>query len=178
MSEEFLYWSAKQRDGIRGEGTTFVAGVSGLYDNGQCLAQHWPYDETCSHLDPTYGPTAEASADALTRRGNGTAVRLTVDQARGHLAGGSPVAIAIPMWDGFETADMDSVTPTPIDLGSRQLEHAVVVAGHDPTTGAVLLRNSWGPTWGTHGYAWISDALVTESSSAAAWVVIELPDTP
>jgi hypothetical protein len=40
--------------------------------------------------------------------------------------------------------------------------HAVAIAGYRRVNGALqfLIHNSWGPTWGDGGYAWISQAMV------------------
>lgn len=178
LSEEFLYWAAKQRDGTGADGTTFFAASTGLHDYGQSLAQHWPYDDHRSHLDPNYSPPQESLVDALAHRGLGTAVPMTVDEIRRQLVAGTPVAIAIPIWDEFENANMDAVTPTPTDLIARRLEHAVVVVGHDSTAAAVLIRNSWGTDWGTNGYGWIADTLVSRSRASDGWIITRITESP
>ena len=59
--------------------------------------------------------------------------------------------------------------------------HAIVVAGYDDhlviknqpggpqTTGAFLIRNSWGTGWGDHGYGWLPYDYVLHSIAKDWW---------
>ena len=171
LSEEFAYWSAKTRDSLAGDGTTYPAAVAGLGADGQSTALLWPYHETTSHLDPGYAPSAPATTDASRRRARGSTTSITISSLRAILAAGSGIAIAIPVWEGFELADGISVVPVPSDIGTMVVEHAVVVAGHDPNARSVLVRNSWGIGWGDGGYAWIDDALPTAMTESSGWTL-------
>lgn len=84
------------------------------------------------------------------------------------------IAIAIPVWDEFELADGTSVVPLPANISNMALEHAVVIAGHDPTAEAVLVRNSWGTRWGDSGYAWFAEALPIEVRQSPGWTLTTL----
>src|SRR5579871_6198034 len=66
LCEEFLYWAARQRDGLprATEGTTLAAAAGALADLGQPPEGHWPYDESRDCLDPAYQPSAAALAAA------------------------------------------------------------------------------------------------------------------
>ena len=41
------------------------------------------------------------------------------------------------------------------DTGATAVDHDVILVGWDDPTGAWLLRNSWGDSWGDSGYMWI-----------------------
>ncbi len=47
--------------------------------------------------------------------------------------------------------------------------HEVALVGWDDKKGAWLIRNSWGPNWGDHGYMWIKYGS-NDLGYAAAWV--------
>ena len=171
LSEEFLFWAAKKRDGHPGDGTTYRAAVRGLSHDGQCRAEHWPYDDATSHDESDYSPSAAATADAQSRTANGRDHAAAVDEVRRALLDGSLIAIAIPVWPDFDAADGSSVASLPPNIDQLPLEHAVVIAGHDSTQNAVLIRNSWGPKWGEDGYAWFEDRILDAAKPLRAWTL-------
>lgn len=174
LSEEFVYWSAKSHDQIVGEGTTYEAAVKGMARAGQAKSSLWPYDETVSHLDLGYRPSIAATTDAMNRRAQGTSLYVTLNNLRTTLETGKSVAIAIPIWDELESADGLSVVLLPEDVATMTLEHAVVIAGHNPMTHAVLIRNSWGIKWGDGGYAWVEDTLLTAVTNSLGWTLASI----
>lgn len=171
LSEEYLFWAAKKRDGYSGDGTTYLAAVRGLSEDGQCQAEHWPYDDATSHDESGYSPSAVATADAQCRTADGRNHAVTVDLVRQALVAGSLVAIAIPVWPDFDAAEGSGVTSLPPNIKQLPLEHAVAIAGHDRTQGAVLIRNSWGREWGDNGYAWFEDDILDAAKPLRAWTL-------
>ncbi len=178
LSEEYLYWAAKKQDGHPGDGTTYSAAVRGLAEDGQCQAEHWPYDDATSHDDGDYSPSAAATADAQSRTAHGRGHAVCVDVVRRALLGGSAIAIAIPVWPGFDAADGSGVTSLPEHIAQLPLEHAVVIAGHDRMQGTVLIRNSWGVEWGDNGYAWFEDNILDVAKPLRAWTLKASPAVP
>src|SRR5439155_9910534 len=67
-----------------------------------------------------------------------------------------PVILALRISESFYTPDADGIVeqknPDP-ETG----HHALVAVGHGKTSKRqfVLVRNSWGPTWGVEGYAFV-----------------------
>ena len=55
--------------------------------------------------------------------------------------------------------------------------HGISIAGYDWSAGPsglrFLLHNSWGPSWGEQGYAWISEAMLRQYLQAAYKVTVE-----
>ena len=74
--------------------------------------------------------------------------------------------------------------------GGTRSNHAIVLVGWDDTysrsnfstppagNGAFLVRNSWGSSWGDHGYFWISyyDTVLAKTSEPAVFVHAEAAD--
>jgi hypothetical protein len=50
------------------------------------------------------------------------------------------------------------------------INHAVLLVGWDDAKGAWLLKNSWGPSWGTNGFMWIKYG-TCNVGQGACWVV-------
>lgn len=56
--------------------------------------------------------------------------------------------------------------------------HALVAVGYDDqrirsTKGALLVRNSWGPTWGNNGYGWLPYRYVERQIVCDCWTVLQ-----
>ena len=63
--------------------------------------------------------------------------------------------------------------------------HAIVVVGYDDkmkienascgkkTTGALLIRNSWGTGWGDEGYGWLPYEYVLKGLAIDFWVLLK-----
>ena len=55
--------------------------------------------------------------------------------------------------------------------GSTGGGHVVLVVGYDDARQAFRIKNSWGPSWGENGYAWVSYDYVTGATVYnAAWI--------
>lgn len=159
LSEEFLYWSCKQRNGFLGEGTTMVAAIAALKEVGQPLEQYCPYvsHHSCVHGD--YKPSAHAFANALEFRiASGERHSVGVRELQRHLIQGQAVVLVLRLYPGFYRAS-GGVIPQPgaedYDLGT----HAVLLVGyHGRATepeGYLIFRNSWGDEWGDSGYGYL-----------------------
>ncbi|HXQ44972.1 MAG TPA: C1 family peptidase [Caulobacteraceae bacterium] len=63
----------------------------------------------------------------------------------------------------FYTRHPDGVIdPADDEVPDPERRHAVVAVGHGAVGGqaAILVRNSWGPTWGIGGYGWLTERFV------------------
>lgn len=79
-------------------------------------------------------------------------------------------------------SDWDNVGPGTIISGrSTDVDHDVALIGWDDSKGskgAWIMRNSWGPSWGDGGYAWIeygADSIGTETVFAKVKSVVPTP---
>ena len=73
--------------------------------------------------------------------------------------------------------------PFPGPEGAADSGHAIVVVGYDDekkiknnqfgteTTGALLIRNSWGPNWGDNGYGWLPYQYVLNNLATDFWTL-------
>jgi len=166
LSVEYLHWASDPPAGARG---TLPGLVSGLGNKGQPPAAQWTYDEDLDETAATYmppssitGPFRRSLIRIVDESPDGLIKELSEDRL--------PIA-GIRVTQALLTAPGGMVDGS--DAGTDG--HAVAVVGVAETvvplasipTGARLIcvRNSWGPTWGTKGYA-----LVTETAWAACVV--------
>ena len=175
FSEEVLFWGAKQVDGDQVDGTRFSSASNALGQWGQPSQELWPYDPTRDHRDSSYTPPPEAIDPANCHL---SALRRTphdVASIRAELEIGRPVAIAFRVWGAFLRAESEPL-PAPSVSDLLPTRHAVVVVGHDYHQSAVLVRNSWGDSWGQAGYLWVSDQILDLVMDA--WVIDEVNSEP
>jgi C1A family cysteine protease len=172
LSEEMLFWAAKEIDGDREDGTSFESAAQALRETGQPREEHWPYDGTRNIRALSYSPPPAALDPRNLKRARLREIPPTLDAIRDELADGRVVAIGIELWDDFALPVNGHLeTPDPAELNGEG--HAVVVVGYDEQRQALLLRNSWGQRWGRDGHASTGYDFVPQHL-IAAWVVGDL----
>lgn len=170
--EEYLYWAAKQH-GTPGPGTTFGAVRDGLSAKGQPLEEAWPYAPDLDDLLPGYQPPAAAHTAQPRWSPSLSPVPATAKSVCSELDAGRAVVLGIPTWAGLGTPSRGHLAvPRRSDLDGAY--HAVAVIGYDEPTAEMLVRNSWGQTWGTDGTAWLPFAFLNKHR-CATWVIAPVP---
>jgi hypothetical protein len=102
------------------------------------------------------GSSGLAVAKALTARGwiSGYSHAFSLADALGAVVEG-PVITGLEWQDTMDTPDADGFIGITA-LSEPRGGHEVCVAGIDVDREAVLIVNSWGPSWGLKGCAWLS----------------------
>jgi hypothetical protein len=156
LSCEFLFYHAKRRDGTSAHcGTTIPAIREALEHDGQPAENEWPYIKILPNDLSNWKPPA----------GINTLYRHTSEFKNSSFSNiwdlieaDFPAVVAMTLSRGFYTPDVNGVVDIdePPDPAIR---HAVIaVATGDANRKKMLLvRNSWGETWGLSGYAWLSE---------------------
>ncbi len=101
------------------------------------------------------------------------------DSIKKYLAAGLPAMFGFTVYDSFpRVGDGRSDIPFPQPGEGVLGGHAVVAVGYDDARtigadrGALLIRNSWGPNWGDHGYAWMPYAYVERGLADDFWSLV------
>lgn len=176
LSEEFLYWAAKQRDGYPHiEGTTLSAAARGLIDLGQPPEMEWPYDPGRDHRAISYQPPARALTVANPRCIiGGSSIPPTVDVFRSTLAGGETPLLVCQLYDSWHFVGRDGRIAMPLPSAPILGGHAVLVVGFDgqdvDPNGFFIVRNSWGEGWGDKGYGYLPYEYV-RTYGRSSWVL-------
>jgi C1A family cysteine protease len=104
-------------------------------------------------------------------------------QIKASLAAEMPAMFGFTCYSTIEQAG-DGKIPYPEPNEKVIGGHAVMAAGYDDdlkirnpygkrtTTGALLIRNSWGPAWGEDGYGWLPYEYVLAGLAVDWWTII------
>jgi hypothetical protein len=154
FSVEYLYYHAVRRSfgqDLR-KGITANAAADALLNDGQPYESQWPYQNT-----PAAALSIGSPPDTFqVFRRNLPIDGKSFDQICVLVEAGHPVLLCIRISESFYMPDLDGLverkTSDP-DTGN----HAVIAVGHGKTAkeNCLLLRNSWGPTWGIGGHAFV-----------------------
>jgi hypothetical protein len=155
FSPAFVY---NQLDHGKDTGITIPAALSLLQQKGAATLADMPYIAG----QFTAQPSAAAMADAAHYRlaSFGAIGPSDLPSMKVQLAQGIPVMLAIKVYRNFYALGPNQVyTGT---SGAYEGGHAVSAVGYDDTKQAVKFINSWGTSWGTAGYGWISYAALRQ----------------
>ena len=161
LSEQFLYWAAKQSDGKPQEpGTLIRVAMQSLQQLGICDQLTWPYKTFIKPGNEGQGPPpATAIPDALLHRLSAPRALTdpkSVAEIKETLDSGQAVALSIPTFDSwYNNPHVQSWGQFPLPpQGSvaRQLGHAMCLVGYLSDNdfaggGGFIVRNSWGTGW-------------------------------
>ena len=103
-----------------------------------------------------------------------------------YLDAGIPAMFGFWGFASFEDSDQPGDIPYPCKGENAQWGHAVIAVGYDDnrkisnlksgieTKGAILIRNSWGKTWGDNGYGWLPYEYVLNGLSLDFWSILDM----
>ena len=109
-----------------------------------------------------------------------------LDSVKKYLAAGIPSMFGFYGFPSFNDSDVKGGIPYPCDGERAEWGHAIVAVGYDDnkkirntrcnseTKGALLIRNSWGTTWGDKGYGWMPYDYVLNKLALDFWSLISM----
>jgi len=108
-----------------------------------------------------------------------------LSRVRTYLSAGHPAMFGFTVYSSIEQASATGRIPFPSSLDKIEGGHAVVAAGYDDrmkiknkyggeeTSGAFLIRNSWGQGWGEAGYGWLPYDYLRRGLAEDFWSVLK-----
>lgn len=149
--------------------------------------KYWPYDESKVHEEPTaflYSYAQNFQAISYYRLdGVGVSRPQLLDTIKDHLHKGLPSIFGFTCYTSLDHAE-DGKIPFPDKKEDSDGGHAIMAVGYDDTmkisnplnrelvtTGAFLIRNSWGTSWGQDGYGWLPYDYVLQGIADDWWTM-------
>jgi len=114
-----------------------------------------------------------------------TPANTILNRVKTYLSSGHPAMFGFTVYNSIEQAEKTGKIPFPSSREKIEGGHAVAVVGYDDsikinntygqkeTTGALLIRNSWGKGWGEEGYGWLPYDYILKGLAEDFWSVIK-----
>jgi C1A family cysteine protease len=189
LSRLFVYKVTRNLLGWRGDTGAYIrTAMKALACFGAPPEAAWPYDGRPEETNSAFEvePTAFCYAYATNFQSlkyyrldpNGAPASEVLKNIKTFLAGGFPCMFGFPVYAEFMTPKPNGLVAYPKRNSKLHGGHAIVAAGYDDNLdingdkGALLIRNSWGTSWGVDGYAWMSYRYVTGGLAQDFWTVL------
>lgn len=191
-SRLFLYKATRNLMKEKGDTGAFLRTTMGaLVLFGVPPEEYWPYNTTNFDKEPTAFCYAFAqnyqSMSYYRLDPPGIKAAELLSRIKTNLAAGLPSMFGFTVYSSIAQASRNGgKIPYPTKGDKIEGGHAIVVAGYDDkmkirngnaggieTTGAFLIRNSWGTEWGDKGYGWLPYEYVLKGLAEDWWSLLK-----
>jgi C1A family cysteine protease len=191
-SRLFLYKVTRNLMKMKGDtGAYLRTTIGGMVLFGVPPEEYWPYADDQEKFDKE--PPAFCYAFAQNYKTiqyyrhdpPGLLPMTVLSRVKTHLAAGHPSMFGFTVYSSIEMADDRGAIPFPARSERILGGHAVTAVGYDDrikianrasgdeTTGALLIRNSWGRGWGEGGYGWLPYEYVLKGLAEDFWSILK-----
>jgi C1A family cysteine protease len=184
-SRLFLYKVTRQLMGLTGDDGAYLREtMKAMVLFGVPPEIHWPYDQQRYNDEPSafcYSYAQNYKAIEYYRLDPpGTPKTALLDRVRNSLAAGLPSMFGFTVYSSMPPlGDGAGLIPFPALGDSVAGGHAVLAVGYDDQKkigskkGALLIRNSWGESWGQLGYGWLPYAYIEAGLADDFWTMVK-----
>jgi len=194
-SRLFIYKNSRNLRGVTGDEGSYLRDTMGaLVLCGVPSESYWNYTDNDPEFDKEPSSFIYAVADnyealqyfchdTLGMNKSSTEV---LNSVKKYIASGIPSMFGFYGFNSFTQSNVPGGIPYPGPDEQAQWGHAIVAVGYDDTikikntkynqesTGALLIRNSWGITWGDQGYGWLPYDYVLNKLATDFWSLLSM----
>ena len=176
-SRLFLYKATRELYHSVGDTGAYIRGtIRALRLFGVCPEDYWSYNPRKFDEDPTsfcYAFGHNYKALTYYRLWDADPAKL-LDILRGSLANELPFAFGFSVYSSIWDPEVQSTGKIPMPSPKDHLEggHAIMAVGYDDDQQRLLIRNSWGTSWGDSGYGTLPYGYVENSMADDFWVLV------
>ena len=197
-SRLFVYKTTRNLLGVSGDTGAWLRNAMGaLVLCGVPNEQYWQYTDQTPEFDQEPPQFVYAVADnfealkyfAHDPLSGNASVEEVIASVKKYVAAGIPSMFGFWGYASFDSGDKPGHIPLPSDqeiAGDPEWGHAIVAVGYDDTrkikntasnkttTGALLIRNSWGTGWGQAGYGWMPYDYILKGIALDFWSLLSM----
>lgn len=175
----FMYYNGRLLEGTQGrdDGASIRDVIKGVAQFGFASEACCPYSD-----DPktVIRKPVKACYDDAAKRAIKNYMRLNqnLNVIKARVAQGGAVSFGFSVYDSFEGPEIAKTGFMPMPEPGESIlgGHAGVIMGYDDEKQMALVRNSWGPDWGDHGYFWMPYAFLVDPNYASDfWTIYMNP---
>lgn len=177
-SRLFIYYNerALENSVSSDSGASMSDGITTLSTTGVCSETEWPYVVTKFASKPS--STCYTNAKVNTVLTSNRVPQTLNDIKTVLVTENRPVAFGFAVYSSFDNIGSNGMCPMPASNESLLGYHAVAIVGYDDSLNCVLVRNSWGTSWGLGGYFWMPYTYILSSTLVFdLWVVSTISST-
>ena len=190
-SRLFLYKVTRNLMQVTGDTGAWLREVMGaLVHCGVPAEKYWPYKVEDFDLEPDAFVYSIADNYKTVKyfchdpQGANIPSVEVLASVKKYIEAGIPSMFGFWGFSSFESSDVKGGIPYPGESEKAEWGHAIVAVGYDDekkikntttgkvTTGALLIRNSWGKEWGDKGYGWLPYDYVIDKLAEDFWSIV------